>query len=176
MKGREIFAEWQDGGCTEPWCDMYSPVGYNATRRGHGTDASSPGLAWPVVVFYAALRLGCATAALIFFFRVRAPGGRGNGGGGGGGAGVGRSALMRSAVSHTHYSTLAGSSIFTDANSSLDGNSLDPDGGHTFSSEGNSSVNGLHQVEPITAVRGAEIIFLAGMEQGAAGGGEGLAR
>lgn len=40
VKGREIFAEWQDGGCVEPWCDMYAPSGSNATRRGQGTDAS----------------------------------------------------------------------------------------------------------------------------------------
>ena len=38
-----------------------------------------------------------------------------------------------------------------------------------MSSEGNSSLNGPQQVGPLSAVRGAEIIFLAGMEQGGAG-------
>ena len=160
-------------------------------------------MAWPVVVFYSALRLGCATAALVFFFRVRALGGRAGGAGAGGvGAGGGRSAMMRSAVSHTHYSTLAGSSIFTDANRSVvhffvcnmiyfcfcsllfqfqcvapsspsesPNSSLDGvEGGGALSSEGNSSLNGPQQVGPLSAVRGAEIIFLAGMEQGGAGG------
>jgi hypothetical protein len=170
VKGTTLVAQWKRGDCDAPFCDLYAlpssgdPLPLNGTSAAVAT-SSAPHMAWAIVVFYAALRLGCSACALAFFFRIRPLGGGGlAGGGGGGGGGGGRRSANESLLLHQHAASYSGlqnsyytstpgasSGVFTDAASS--------------SADGDSSVGARGAVAPLDRSAGAEIIFLAGMER-----------